>query len=97
LCWSHARRKFFDVADIAANVRQGKNAPAMSPMAFEAVKRIDVIIDVEREINGLSAAERLRVRRETAAPLIAALETWLRVERAKFSHHAAIAKAMTTC
>ena len=94
LCWSHARRKFFELADIAANARRGKNAPAISPMALEAVKRIDVIFDVERDINGLSAAERLRVRRETVAPLVAALEAWLRAERAKLSRHAAIAKAI---
>ena len=94
LCWSHARRKFFELADIAANARRGKNAPPISPMALEAVKRIDVIFDVEREINGLGADERLRVRRETCAPLVAALETWLRAERAKLSRHAAIAKAI---
>jgi transposase len=94
LCWSHSRRKFFELADIAANARRGKNAPPISPMALEAVKRIDVIFDVERDINGLSADERLRVRRETSAPLVAALETWLRAERAKLSRHAAIAKAI---
>ena len=94
LCWSHARRKFFELADIAANARRGKNAPAISPMALEAVKRIDVIFDVERDINGSSAEDRLRVRRETSAPLVATLETWLRVERAKLSRHGAIAKAM---
>ena len=94
LCWSHARRKFFELADIAANARRGKNAPPISPMALEAVKRIDLIFDVERDINGFSADERLRVRRETSAPLVAALETWLRAERAKLSRHAAIAKAI---
>jgi hypothetical protein len=63
-------------------------------MALEAVKRIDVFFDVERDINGSSAEERLRVRRETTAPLVAALETWLRGERARLSRHAAIAKAI---
>jgi len=94
LCWSHARRKFFELADITANTRRGKNAPAISPMALEAVKRIDAIFNVERDINGLSADERLRVRRETSAPLVAALETWLRAERGKLSRHASIAKAI---
>ena len=63
-------------------------------MALEAVKRIDAIFNVERDINGLSADERLRVRRETSAPLVAALETWLRAERGKLSRHASIAKAI---
>jgi transposase len=94
LCWSHGRRKFFELADIAANARRGKNAPPISPIALEAVKRIDAIFDIERDINGLSADERLRVRREASAPLVAALETWLRAERAKLSRHAAVAKAI---
>jgi transposase len=94
LCWSHARRKFFELADIAANARRGKNAPPISQMALEAVKRIDLIFEVERDINGLDADERLRVRREQVAPLVAALEAWLRAERAKLSRHAAIAKAI---
>jgi transposase len=94
LCWSHARRKFFELADIATNAQRGKNAPPISPIALEAVKRIDAIFDVERDINGASAEERLRVRLDISAPLVAALETWLRTERAKLSRHAAIAKAI---
>ena len=81
LCWAHARRQFFELADIAANARRGKKAPAISPVALEAVKRIDALFDIERAINGLSAEERLRVRQEQSAPLVAALEAWLR-ERA---------------
>jgi transposase IS66 family protein len=49
-CWAHARRKFFVLADVTAKAR-GKLA-VIAPMAFEAVKRIDGIYDVEREING---------------------------------------------
>jgi transposase len=94
LCWSHARRKFFELADIAVNVRRPRNSAPISPIALEAVTRIDAIFDVERDINGASAEERLRVRRETSAPLVAALEAWLRAERAKLSRHAAIAKAI---
>ena len=66
LCWSHARRKFFELADIAANARQGKNAAPISPIALEAVKRIDAIFEIEREINGVTAEERLAARRSRA-------------------------------
>ena len=69
LCWAHARRQFFELADIAANARRGKKAAAISPIALEAVKRIDALFDIERGINGQSAEERLRVRREQSAPL----------------------------
>ena len=94
LCWSHARRKFFELADIAASARRGKKATAISPIAFEAVKRVDAIFAIERDVNGKSAEERLRVRREAAAELVAASETWLRAERAKLSRHAEVAKAI---
>ena len=95
LCWSHARRKFFELADIAANARRSKTtATPISPIAFEAVRRIDGLFDIEREINGLSAAGRLAVRQERGTPLVAALEAWMRAERAKLSRHNAVAKAI---
>ena len=94
LCWSHARRKFFELADIAANARRGKDAPPISPIAFEAIKRIDAVFDIEREINGLSAGQRLSVRKERSVPLVAELEEWMRAERARLSRHASVAKAI---
>lgn len=81
LCWAHARRRFFELADIAANARRGKTVPAISPVALQAVKRIDALFDIKRDINGLSAEGRLRVRQEKSTPLVAELETWLRDER----------------
>ena len=94
LCWSHGRRKFYELADIAANKRHGKSAPPISPLALEAVTRIDAIFDIERTIRGESAARRLAVRRERSAPLVAELEDWMRTERAGLSRHADVAKAM---
>jgi transposase len=94
LCWSHARRKFFELADIATNARRGKDAPPISPIAFEAVKRIDALFDIEREINGLTSEQRLAVREERSVPLVDALEEWMRAERARLSRHASVAKAM---
>lgn len=94
LCWSHARRKFFVLADIAANARRGKTAPPISPIAFEAVKRIDLLFDIERDINELAAEQRLAVRAERSAPLVAELEEWMRGERAKLSRHAPVAQAI---
>src|SRR6478735_1523871 len=54
LCWAHARRQFLELADIAANARWRKGAAAISPVALEAVKRIDALFDIERGINGLA-------------------------------------------
>ena len=91
LCWAHARRQFFELADIAANARRGKSAAAISPIALEAVKRIDALFDIERGINGQSAEERLRVRQEQSAPLLAALEAWLREQRSRLSNSSSVA------
>jgi transposase len=92
LCWAHARRQFFELADIATNARRGRNAAAISPIALEAVRRIDVLFDIERTINGLSAEERLRVRREKSASHLSALEAWLRDEHARLSRSASVAE-----
>ena len=92
LCWSHARRQFFELADIAANGRRGKQAAAISPIALDAVKRLDALFEIERGINGLSAEGRQRARTDQSAPIVADLEQWLREERAKLSRSAAVAK-----
>jgi len=82
-CWAHGRRKLFVLADVAK-----------APLAIEAVRRIDAIFDVEREINGLAAEQRLAIRRVRVAPLVTSLEQWMRGERARLSRHADVAKAM---
>jgi transposase len=94
LCWAHARRKFFELADIAAAARRGRQAPPISPLAHEAVIRIDAIFNAERAINGLDAGARLAVRQAEVVPLVADLELWMRRERGGLSRHAPVAKAM---
>lgn len=71
-----------------------KDANEISPIAFEAVKRIDALFDIEREIRGLDPAARLVARKAQSAPLVAALEHWLRDQRALLSKHAKVAKAI---
>ena len=92
LCLAHARRKFFELADIAS-LRRAKNATPVSPLAFEAVKRMDALFEIECEINGLPTAQRLAVRTEKTVPLMADLENWMRLERVKLSRHAPLSKA----
>jgi transposase len=96
-CWVHARRPFFVLADVAANARakaQGKSAGAISPLALEAVRRIDALFEIERAINGQSAERRRATRQELSAPLLADLQCWLREQRAKLSRGNDLAKAM---
>lgn len=94
LCWAHSRRKFFVLADIAANAKRGSKAAPISPMALEAVKRIDALFDIEREINGLAAEQRMERRRKDSQPLVEELHDWLQIERAKLSRSSPVAEAI---
>ncbi len=58
------------------------------------MERIDALFAIEREINGATPQERVRVRNERSRPLVAALETWLREQRAKLSGKNETAKAI---
>jgi hypothetical protein len=82
-CWAHGRRKLFVLAELGR-----------APLAVEAVRRIDAIFAVERDINGLAAERRHEIRQLRIAPLVMALESWMRAERGKLSRHADVARAM---
>jgi transposase len=84
----HARRPFFIMADVAANARrkaQGKTTSVISPLALEAVRRIDALFEIKRSINVQNAERRQAVRQELSAPLVADRESWMREQRAKLS------------
>jgi transposase len=82
-CWAHGRRKFFELADLQK-----------APIAIEAVRRIDELFAIEREINGRPSSYRHDVRQERSRPLVEALEEWLRTERRKLSSKSPVAKAI---
>ncbi len=82
-CWSHGRRKFFELADLRK-----------TPLAIEAVTRIDAIFDIEREINGLAATDRHAARQDRVVPLVSGLVDWMRSERGRLSRHVETAKAI---
>lgn len=87
-CWAHGRRNFFELADPALRKKN-----LLSPIALEAVQRIDAIFAIEREINGQSAQTRLAARQQRILPMVNELDAWMRVERARLSRHADVAKA----
>ena len=95
LCWSHARRKFFELADIAANARRSKTRDA------DLADRIRGRQTHRRALRHRARDQRPVGRRVAwlcarrgALPLVAALEAWMRAERAKLSRHTAVAKAI---
>jgi transposase len=61
---------------------------------LEAVKRFDALFDIERQINGLSAAERLAVRREKSKPLFDDMHEWLKRERATLTRSSEVIGAI---
>jgi transposase len=78
-----ARRGFFELAELQKG-----------PIAIEAVRRIDALFAIEREINGCSAEQRLAARDEQSRPLILDLESWLRAQRARLSAKSKTANAI---
>jgi transposase len=82
-CWAHARRKLFELA-----------AVSKAPIAAEAVRRIDELFAIERELNGKLAGERLAVREERTKPLVIELEAWLRIQHERVSRKSEIGKAI---
>ena len=91
-CWAHARRKLFELADVASKARNQKPT-TISPIAFEAVSKFDAIFMLERSINGLSPEARVAARRSDIAPLVNDLIKWMKRERGKLSRHNEVAKA----
>ncbi|MGE3918058.1 MAG: IS66 family transposase [Hyphomicrobiaceae bacterium] len=81
-CWSHGRRKIFELARLRK-----------APLAIEAVRRIDELFAIEREINGLRADQRRTIRGSRSRPLVTALEIWMRDLRRKLSAKSPLAKA----
>jgi transposase len=82
-CWSHARRKFYDLARLQK-----------APIAVEAIKRFDALFAIERESNGLAPEQRLALRQERSRPLTEELRTWLHQQRARLSSKNETAKAI---
>jgi transposase len=96
-CFAHARRKFFELADIEAAARRksrGERTGSIYPIALEAVQRLDALFDIERQINGLSAEARHAVRQERSAPLMEALHAWLIAQLSSLSRNHDLAKAI---
>lgn len=65
-CWSHVRRKFFDLA-------KGGSAP----IAEEILARIGKLYAVEADVRGQTAEARQLARQDRSAPIIAALKAYL--------------------
>ena len=82
-CWSHARRKLYDVHHATA-----------SPIALEALERIAALFAIESSIRGRSPEQREAARKEHAQPLLEQLKTFLETSLRQVSGKSALAKAI---
>jgi len=82
-CWSHLRRKFFDIA------KDGN-----APIASEALVRIAALYAIEKTIRGRSANERRALRQEKSKPLVLELKTWFAQQLARVSRKSLVADAI---
>jgi transposase len=82
-CWSHVRRRFYELAQAGA-----------APIASEALARIAALYKIESEIRGRSAEERRTVRQARSRILLEAFEPWLREKLAIVSQKSKLADAI---
>jgi len=82
-CWAHVRRKFYDLYQAHA-----------SPIAEEALKRIGVLYDIEKEIRGRPPDERQRIRHERARPIVESLHAWFKECVSKLSRKSDVTLAI---
>jgi transposase len=81
-CIAHARRKLFEVFEATK-----------SPIAEEALRRIQELYAIEAEITGKSAAERRSERQARSKPLLDAFHSWAVEQRRRLSAKAPLGKA----
>ena len=82
-CWAHARRKFFEL-----------HTANQSQIAVQALEQIGQLYEIEREVQGAPADERLRIRQQQSRPVVDKLKHWLTDNRAKVPEGSATAKAI---
>ncbi|MET3970641.1 IS66 family transposase [Bradyrhizobium sp. S3.9.1] len=81
-CWSHSRRKFYEVAEATG-----------SPVATEALRRIGELYAIEARVRGQSSAHRLAERRSFSKPIVEALHAWLELQLPLVSGRSTLAEA----
>ena len=97
-CWAHARRPFFQMADVEAAARRKAHKEAggvLSPIAIDVVRRMDEIFAIERDLWGMPPDRRLAERQRLVRPLVDELRQAMIPKRATLSPRHDLAKAMT--
>jgi transposase len=72
--------------------RDGEKGKPISPIALEAVLRLDALFEIERAINGRTPEKRRAMRQEMSKPLFDDMRAWLMRERETLSRSAEVLK-----
>lgn len=80
-CWSHVRRKFYELAD-------------KSPVATEVLRRIAQLYAIEAEVRGSSAEQRRKIRAERARVIVDDLHIYLEARLRQVSAKSKLADAI---
>ena len=82
-CWAHARRKFFEAHKLSR-----------SEIAKQALDRIGLLYDIEREVKDLDEEARLLIRHTRSKALLVEFKAWLLGQRAQLVKADVTAKAI---
>jgi len=82
-CMAHARRKFFELFE-----------SNKSPMADTALKYIQALYELEREVRDLSAEQRWSMRQSRGKPIANKMHEWLTEHRKTIADNSAASRAM---
>src|ERR1035438_1360300 len=82
-CWTHARRKFYDIHVVHA-----------SPTTTEALTRIGALYGIEEQVRGKPPELRLAIRQQQAKPLLDELRSWMEKALRSLSTKSEIAAAI---
>jgi len=82
-CWSHARRKIYDV-----------HVATAAPLAKEALERIAELFAIEAAVNGRAPHERMAVRQSDAISRLAELKAFLETALNQISGKSTLARAI---
>ena len=82
-CWSHVRRRFFELASSGA-----------SPIAVEVLARIARLYALDAEVRGQSPEERRAARQEHSRPIVDELRGFLDTKLAQIPRKSTLAEAI---
>lgn len=89
-CWAHARRYFYESVPLDENKKM-----VTSSDGYQGVKYIDELFEVEREIEELSAEQKVQKRDEKSRPILEKFYKWVYSTSEKYITNKKLKEALT--